>query len=160
LYVINPLTLVLLALAVPQMIGQFVHPSGRVATAVRAYPEVLVICLCVLAIVVAGVGAVTRVFGQQLGALIAATLVVGVGFVVTVALQSSRPTYGVITLMVGWVVVSFTVLRFELSQVPGGFDLRESAAALVLALILAAGYFYPMRTASRRTDDAVVAGAV
>jgi hypothetical protein len=158
-YVVNPLTLVLLALAVPQMIGQFVHPSGRFVTALRAYPEAVVICLCVVAIVVAGVGAVSAVFGEQLGALVGAMLLVVVGLLATVALQSNRATFGIITLMIGWVVVSNVVLRFELSQVPGGFDLRESAAALVLALILAAGYFYPMRSSARRSNDAVVAGA-
>jgi len=158
-YVVNPFTLVLLALALPQMIGQFVHPSGRVATALRAYPEVVVICLCVVAIVVAGVGVVSAVFGEQLGALIAAVLLVGFGLLAAVALQSNRPTFGIITLMVGWVVVSNVVLRFELSQVPGGFDLRESAGALLLALIIAAGYFYPMRTASRQSGEVIVVSA-
>ena len=159
LYVMNPLTVVLLALALPQMIGQFASPSGRVANAARAYPEVLVIGLCVVAIVVAGVGAISKLLGQQLGALVAAALLVGVGFAVTVALQSKRATYGIITLMIGWVVVSVTVLRFELSRVPGGLNLRESAAALVLALIIAAGYFYPMRAAAHRPDDAMAVSA-
>ena len=139
-HVLNPLAVVLAAIALPQLVTRFHSSSPRRAWArvARDYPEVVALALCLVVVEVAGVGLVDSLLWPGLGSVVGALVLAAAGWAFVVAARGSRGRSGVMVAMVGWLVASLVVARFELARSSGGADARIAWAALVLGEALLA----------------------
>ena len=133
-HVLNPVVVVLAALALPQLVIRFHMPAPRRAWArlARDYPEVVAIVMCLAVVEVAGVGLVDSLLGRGLGSVVGVALLVAVGWAFAVGARGPRGRSGVVVAMVGWLGASLVVARFELARSAGGVDSHLTLAALAL----------------------------
>jgi len=133
-HVLNPVVVVLVALALPQLVIRFHAPAPRRAWArfARDYPEIAALVMCLAVVEVAGVGVLDSIMGPGVGSVVGVVVLAFVGWIFAVGACGSHGRSAVVVAMVGWLVASVVVARFELARSTGGTDSRLTLAALAL----------------------------
>lgn len=136
-YLVNPLCVAGLAAALPGIASRAFRPAPgrRWVVVVRRYPEVAAVLLAVVVIEVAGVGLPALLLGPDLGSIVAVVLLASAGWVMCVALQSSRQVSARVAAMSAWTVAVGVVYAFELARSAGPAEARLWLLALALALV-------------------------
>ena len=152
---VSPVTMTLLALALPLLIGRVFRPSpeqGWVRFA-QSYPELAAVVMAIVVVEVAGTGLFTNWFGADAGAVVGALALVAAGIPFAVSIQGDRARSGVIAAMVAWAIIIPVTVRLSARQFTASPDARVVVAALVLAEALLAVTLFAAERRSTHSES-------